>query len=46
MNQPMSGQSFPQTLTNQTPVFDNRRKHNKPVKKHRGNKRRDPKFIK
>lgn len=42
---PMSGQKFMQTLADQRPVYDNRRKHNKPAPKHRGNLRRDPKFI-
>jgi hypothetical protein len=46
MNMKSSGCAFPQTLVNQTPIYDNRRKHRKPVKKHRGNVRRDPKFIK
>lgn len=40
------GMSFPQTLVNQTPVFDNRRRHNKGPKKHRGNKYRKPNYLK
>jgi len=52
MNGPMaggmksSGSKFGQLLVDQTPVFDKRRKHNKGVKKHRGNLYRAPKFIK
>ena len=42
----ISGKKFPSSLVNQTPVFDGRRKHNKPVKKHRGNIRREPNWMK
>lgn len=45
-NMKMSGTKFTQTLVDQTPVFDNRRKHNKPVAKHRGNLSRKVKFLK
>lgn len=43
---PPNGQKFTQMLVDQTPVFDGRRKHNQPVKKHRGNKYRAPNFLK
>ena len=36
---------FPQTLVDQTPVYDKRRKHNKMPPKHRGNLPRKVKFI-
>lgn len=39
------GTKFAQTLVDQTPVFDKRRKHNKGPKKHAGNKYKAPKFI-
>lgn len=42
----MSGTKFNQTLVNRTPVYDNRRKHNKPAPKHRGNVRREPMWVK
>ena len=45
-NYPSSGQRFTSKLVDQTPVFDNRRKHNKPIKKHRGNKARHPQWLK
>ncbi len=45
-NNNMSGGKFPQTLVNQTPIYDNRRKHRKPVKKHRGNVGRPAKYVK
>ncbi len=41
-----SGQKFTQTLVNQTPVFDRRRKHNQPAPKHRGNLSRPVKYLK
>jgi len=40
------GQKFTNVLVDQTPVFDGRRKHNKPIKKHRGNKGRSPNYVK
>lgn len=40
-----SGTKFTNKLVNQGPVFDGRRRHNKAAPKHRGNKRRDPKYI-
>lgn len=42
----MSGCQFKQPLVNQTPVFDQRRKHNLVRKKHSGNLARKPKWIK
>jgi hypothetical protein len=42
----MSGTKFTQTLVNQTPIYDNRRKHRKPMKKHRGNKYRPANYLK
>lgn len=42
----MSGCQFTQTLTNQSPIFDNRRKHRKPVPKHSGNKIKKPNYLK
>lgn len=41
-----SGCKFTQPLVNQGPVYDKRRKHTKVAPKHRGNVRRDPKYIK
>jgi hypothetical protein len=42
----MSGSKFGQQLVDQTPVFDKRRKHNKPVAKHSGNRYRKPNYLK
>jgi hypothetical protein len=41
-----NGSKFNQTLVDQTPVFDKRRKHNKPVQKHSGNMYRKPNYLK
>jgi hypothetical protein len=41
-----SATKFPQTLVDQTPVFDKRRKHNHAVPKHRGNLSRKVKWLK
>lgn len=41
-----SGQKFSNVLVNETPVYDGRRKHNKGPKKHRGNKKREPNWMK
>jgi len=45
-SRPASGQKFTQLLADQTPVYDGRRRHNKAARKHRGNLRREPNFIK
>jgi hypothetical protein len=45
-NSSMSGMKFPQILTSQTPWYDGRRKHQKPVKKHRGNLPRPVNYLK
>lgn len=42
----ISGSKFTQTLVNQTPVYDKRRKHNQGPPKHRGNKYRKPNYLK
>lgn len=42
----MSGCQYKQPLVNQTPIFDNRRKHRKPAMKHSGNLPRKPKWVK
>ena len=41
-----SGMKFGQALVDQTPVFDQRRKHNHGPKKHRGNLYRKPNYMK
>jgi hypothetical protein len=41
-----SGCSFPQSLTNQGPTFDNKRPKKKPMRKHSGNKRKEPNWVK
>jgi hypothetical protein len=40
-----SGTKFSQQLVDQTPVFDKRKKHNRPMAKHRGNLKRPVKYL-
>lgn len=40
-----SGTKFGQQLVDQTPVFDKRKKHNRPMPKHRGNLKRPVKYL-
>lgn len=43
---PCAGQKFTNVLVSETPIFDGRRKHKRPVAPHSGNVKRDPKWIK